>query len=64
MVVGRPARTRHGIATDTIIESRPLSLKQKERDVKKATSGAPPFHFPMTYLRMRIEPNCALNFAG
>lgn len=48
---GRAFRTRHGIATDTIIECRPLSLKQKEqRDVKKAKSGAPPFHFPMTYL--------------
>lgn len=49
--VGRAFRDRHGIATDTIIESRPLSLKQKEhRDVKKAKSGAPPFHFPTTYL--------------
>lgn len=48
---GRAGQPRHGIATDTIIESRPLSLKQKEhRDVKKAKSGAPPFHFPMTYL--------------
>lgn len=61
---GRAFRSRHGIATDTIIESRPLSLKQKEhRDVKKAKSGAPPFHFPMTYLysglqtKINLKPN-------
>lgn len=62
---GRALRTRHGIATDTIIESRPLSLKQKEhRDAKKAKSGAPPFHFPMTYLYPVLRTKINLNAKG
>lgn len=48
-------------ATGAIIKCRPLSLRQKERrDVKKATSGAPPFYFPMTYLRLRRAANSTL----